>query len=226
MAKAVLFIFFGCLLGIVAGISVMAFVIMSPALSEQKSLGDLSNLVVALGTMFTLGYTLWQHQTALEASKQKAKPRLRLVGAPIALFPAPIGQPLQIGAPPPPSIRQVRIEFQFQNSGENAASDLRLRAFACPVNAPATLASVKDDTIANPVFSGQGFHWPVTAGFSTSIPAQNNEMFIYLKLDYRNDDEDGETLQSEYFLKINPNDATASNMTQRELEPLKPYLKQ
>ncbi len=225
MAKAVLFIFFGCLLGLVGGISLMALVIMSPSLTEQKSLGDISNLVVAVGTLFTLGYTMWQHQGTIEAAKRGAKPRLRLVGAPLQLLPAPIGQPLQIGTGSAPNMRQARIEFQFLNSGENAASDLRLRAYACPISSPATLTCVRDDTIANPIFGGQGFHWPVTAGFSTSIPAQNNEMFIHLKLDYKNDDEDGEMLQTEYFLKVNPSDATASNMTQRELAPLKPHMK-
>ncbi len=90
MAKAVLFIFFGCLLGLVGGISLMALVIMSPSLTEQKSLGDISNLVVAVGTLFTLGYTMWQHQGTIEAAKRGAKPRLRLVGAPLQLLPAPI----------------------------------------------------------------------------------------------------------------------------------------
>jgi hypothetical protein len=225
MSKAVLLLLFGCLLGLVGGISLMAFIIMSPSLSEQKSLGDFSNLVVAVGTLFTLGYTMWQHRETIEAVKRGEKPRLQLVGAPLQLLPAPIAQPLQIGTGPVQNMTQARIEFQFLNSGRNAAADLRLRAYACPISSPAHLTCVRDDTIANPIFGEQGFHWPITAGFSTSIPAQNNEMLIHLKLDYKNDDEDGEKLQTEYFLKVNPNDATASNMTQRELAPLKSYMK-
>lgn len=216
MAKAVLFIFFGCLLGLVTGIAVMALVIMSPSLTDQKSLGDLSNLVVALGTIFTLGYTLWQHQTAVEDSKQKTKPRLRLIGAPLET---------QFQAALDKTIKYVRVEFQFINSGVNAASDLRLRAYACPINDPTSFTKVRDDTIVNPIFGGQGFHWQVIAEFSVSTPDPNSEMFIHLRMDYKNDDTDGEAIQTKYFLKINPSDSAASNMTHRELSPLKPFMK-
>jgi membrane associated rhomboid family serine protease len=84
MAAKVALILFGLFIGVILGITGMSLIIVSPFFSEAKALGYISNLVVAIGAVFTLGFTLWQHhQQQLDRDRKQALPRVLLMGAPI-----------------------------------------------------------------------------------------------------------------------------------------------
>ncbi len=210
MAAKVALIVFGLFIGVILGITGMSLIVVSPFFTEAKALSDISNLVVAIGAVFTLGFTLWQHQQQLDRDRKQALPRVRLMGAPIHKTHAP-----------DPSMASVEIEFQFLNENKNPAADLRFRIFSCPIDHPELMVVCKDDTMANSLFGGQGFHWVLKASFAKSIDARGNEAFVYLRLDYRDSDADGELLLSEYFLKVNHAEAAVANASKVEVEPFK-----
>ena len=75
----------------------------------------------------------------------------------------------------------------------------------------------KDETMANPLFGGQGFHWILRTSLPKSLDPRRNEEFIHVRLDYRDSDADGDLLLSECFLKINIAEAAAANAQQPSL---------
>lgn len=210
MTERLVLIVFGVLIGIVCGITLMSLAVVSPSLVDKKSLGDVSNLVIAVGAVFTLGFSLWQHQQTLDREKNQSKPKMRLVGAPISK-----------GVPAVADMHSMEVQFQFLNDGRNAASNLRFRIFMGLRSHPELLVSCKDEVIANPIFGGQGFHWVLKGDFAKSIDPKDNEAFVYLRLDYLDSDEDGESLFAEYFLKLNHSDAAMANAMKREVDPFK-----
>ncbi len=52
MAAKVALILFGLFIGVVLGITGMSLIVVSPFFTEAKALGDISNLVVAVGAVF------------------------------------------------------------------------------------------------------------------------------------------------------------------------------
>lgn len=210
MTERLVLIVFGALIGIVCGITLMSLAVVSPSLIDKKSLGDVSNLVIAVGAVFTLGFSLWQHQQTLDRERNQSKPKMRLVGAPISR-----------GVSAKADMHSIEVQFQFLNDGKNLGSNLRFRIFMGPRSQPELLVSCKDEVMANPIFGGQGFHWFLKADFSKSIDPKDNEAFVYLRLDYWDTDGDGESLFSEYFLKINHSDAATANAMKREVDPFK-----
>ena len=215
MAERVVLILFGVLLGVVCGITLMSLVVVSTSLNNQKSLGDVSNLVIAVGALFTLGFSLWQHQQTLNRERSQSQPRLRLVGAPI-----------NKSIPARADMEHVEVEFQFINDSKNPASNLHFRIFMGPISQPDLLVVCKDEIMANPTFGGQGFHWVLKGGFAKSISPKENEVFVYLRLDYLDTNEDGESLVSEYFLKINHSEAAIANATKQDVAPFKAKIAQ
>lgn len=210
MSDRIFFVFFGALCGVIVAMTLMSLAMAPGLTTEQKSLGDISNLVMAVGAVFTLGFTLWQHQQSIERERKSSQPRIRLVGAPVhqvdSLNKEMIG---------------IALEFQFLNDSKNPASNLRIRILMGPVDNTELMAVVKDETMANPVFGGQGFHWILKAGFAKAIAPKENEHFVYVRLDYKDTDMDGEVLFTEYFLKLNRSEAAIANATMREVEPCK-----
>jgi len=75
--------------------------------------------------------------------------------------------------------------------------------------------------MANPLFGGQGFHWDLKAWLPKSLDPRVNEQFIHVRLDYRDSDAGGESLLSEYFLKINIAEAAAANASKAEVQSFK-----
>lgn len=210
MAAKVALILFGLFIGVILGITGMSLIVVSPFFTEAKALGDISNLVVAVGAVFTMGFTLWQHQQQLDRERQRSLAKVQIVGAPI-----------QRTVSPTPTDASIEVQFQFLNSGGNPAAELRIRIFRCSVKNPESIEICKDETMANPLFGGQGFHWVLKASLPKSLDPRVNEEFIHVRLDYRDSDADGELLLSEYFLKINIAEAAAANVSKAEVQPFK-----
>lgn len=208
MAERLMLVVFGVLIGVIGGITLMSLVVISPSLVDKKTLGDVSNVVVAVGAVFTLAFSLWQHQQTLNREKIQSKPKMRLVGAPISKV-------VDIHA----AMHAVQVEFQFLNDGKNAAANLRFRTFMGLKSNPELLVSCRDEVMANPLFGGQGFHWVLKGEFAKSIDPKDNEAFVYVRLDFLDSDEDGESLFTEYFLKLNHAEAAIANAMKREVEP-------
>jgi Na+/H+ antiporter NhaA len=122
MAAKVALILFGLFIGVILGITGMSLVFVSPFFTEAKALGDISNLVVAVGAVFTMGFTLWQHQQQLDLERQRSLAKVQIVGAPI-----------QKAVSPVTTDASIEIQFQFLNSGSNPAAELRVRVFRCPI---------------------------------------------------------------------------------------------
>lgn len=215
MAGRILSVFFGVLCGVIVAMALISFVIAPNLITDPKSLGDISNFVMAVGAVFTLGFTLWQHQQTLDRDQKNAQPRMRLIGAPLH----------QVASADDAMLGTV-LEFQFLNDSKNPASNLRIRIIIGPLGNPELMAVVKDETMANPVFGGQGFHWVLKADFAKSISPKDNEYFVYARLNYQDTDEDGELLSAEYFLKINHSEDAIANATKREVEPYKSKIRQ
>lgn len=83
MAGPIVLVFLGVLCGVIVAMVLMSFVVEPTLMTDPKSLGDVSNLVMAAGAVFSLGFSLWQHQQTLVRDKKHSQPRMRLVGAPI-----------------------------------------------------------------------------------------------------------------------------------------------
>ena len=208
MTERLMFVVFGVLIGVISGITLMSLAVISPSLVDKKTLGDVSNVVVAVGAVFTLAFSLWQHQQTLNREKIQSKPKMRLVGAPISMVAT-----LQA------AMHAVQVEFQFLNDSKNAAAKLRFRIFMGPRSNPELLVPCRDEVMANPIFGGQGFHWVLKGEFPKSIDPKDIEAFVYLRLDFMDSDADGELLFSEYFLKLNHAEAAIANAMKREVEP-------
>lgn len=71
---------FGVLIGVISGITLMSLAVISPSLVDKKTLGDVSNVVIAVGAVFTLAFSLWQHQQTLNREKIQSRPKMRLIG--------------------------------------------------------------------------------------------------------------------------------------------------
>ena len=99
--------------------------------------GDVSNVVIAVGAVFTLAFSLWQHQQTLNREKIQSKPKMRLVGAPISKV-----------ADFRAAMHAVQVEFQFLNGGKNAAANLRFRIFMGLKSNPELLVSCRDEVMA------------------------------------------------------------------------------
>ncbi|NBO82497.1 MAG: hypothetical protein EBU75_06610 [Betaproteobacteria bacterium] len=82
MAAKVALILFGLFIGVILGITGMSLIVVSPFFTEAKALGDVSNLVVAVGAVFTMGFTLWQHQQQLDRERQRSLTKVQIVGGP------------------------------------------------------------------------------------------------------------------------------------------------
>lgn len=92
MAAKVALILFGLFIGVILGITGMSLIVVSPFFTEAKALGDISNLVVAVGAVFTMGFTLWQqrlvckghdvHQPVSHLAAPFQKARANPLGAP------------------------------------------------------------------------------------------------------------------------------------------------
>ncbi len=210
MAAKVALILFGLFIGVILGITGMSLIVVSPFFTEAKALGDISNLVVAVGAVFTMGFTLWQHQQQLDRERQRSLAKVQIVGAPI-----------QKAVSPVPTDASIEIQFQFLNSGSNPAAELRIRIFRCPIKNPDLMEICKDETMANPLFGGQGFDWILKASLPKSLDPRRYEEFIHVRLDYRDSDADGDLLLSEYFLKVNIAEAAAANASKAEVQPFK-----
>lgn len=215
MAGRIVLVFFGMLCGVIIAMALISLIIAPTLISDPKSLGDISNFVMAVGAVFTLGFTLWQHQQTLDRDRKHAQPRMRLIGAP--LHQVASAEKAMIG---------IVLEFQFINDSKNPASNLRIRIIIGPLGNPELMAVAKDETMANPVFGGQGFHWVLKADFAKAISPKDNEYFVYARLEYRDTDEAGEELSAEYFLKINHSEDAIANATMREVEPYKSKIRQ
>ena len=210
MAAKVALIVFGLFIGVILGITGMSLIVVSPFFTEAKALGDISNLVVAIGAVFTMGFTLWQHQQQLDREKKQSLAKVQIVGAPI-----------QRSGNSSPADASIDIQFQFLNTGSDPAADLRIRIFRCPIRKPELMEICKDETMANPLFGGQGFHWILKASFPKTLAPRVSEEFVHVRLDYRDSDADGELLLSEYFLKINHAEVAAANASKVEVEPFR-----
>ena len=132
-----------------------------------------------------------------------------------------VGAPIQKAVSPVPTDASIEIEFQFLNTGSNPAAELRIRVFKCSIQNPDSMVIFKDETMANPLFGGQGFHWILKASLPKLLDPRRNEEFIHVRLDYRDSDADGDLLLSEYFLKINIAEAAAANARKAEVQPFK-----
>jgi len=87
MAAKVALILFGLFIGMILGITGMSLIVISPFFTEAKALGDISNLVVAVGAVFTMGFTLWQHQQQLDRERQQSLAKVQIVGALMQVLP-------------------------------------------------------------------------------------------------------------------------------------------
>lgn len=215
MSDRIVLVFFGVLLGVIIAMSLMSLIMVSDSISDQKSLGDVSNLIMAVGAVFTLGFTFWQHHQTLDRDRKQSQPRMRLVGAPI--HQVPLSKAHMQGA---------AVEFQFLNDSKDPASNLRIRIMVGPLTNPELMSVVKDETMANSIFGGQGFHWVMKVDFAKTINPQDNEYFVYARLDYLDTDANGEKLSAEYFLKMNHSEAAMANLTMREVKPFKSKVSQ
>lgn len=104
MAAKVALILFGLFIGVILGITGMSLIVVSPFFTEAKALGDISNLVVAVGAVFTMGFTLWQHQQQLDRERQRSLAKVQIVGAPI-----------QRTVSPTPTDASIEVQLQFLN---------------------------------------------------------------------------------------------------------------
>lgn len=215
MAGRLALMFFGFLVGVIFAIALMSTIVVSPSLTDQKTLGDMSNLVVALGAVFTLGYTLWQQQQTLDKEKKQSEPRLRLVGAPMAKLPS-------VKA----TIERLEVAFQFSNDGTNPAAQPRFRIFRGPLSQPHLLVLEKEEFMANPIFGGQGFHWVLKVEFPQGVDPKANELFVYIRLDYQDTSEDGDALFAQYFLKLNHSEGAVANASMQEVSQFKTKISQ
>ena len=66
MAAKVAWILFGLFIGVILGLTGMSLIVISPFFTEANGVADLSNLVVAVGAVFTMGFTLSQQHQQLD----------------------------------------------------------------------------------------------------------------------------------------------------------------
>jgi hypothetical protein len=83
MTTKIIFIVFGIFLGAIIVITGASLIDVSTPNYQTWEVGDISNSVIAIGALFSLGFSLWQHQQLLDRDKKEALPRIRLVEAPI-----------------------------------------------------------------------------------------------------------------------------------------------
>lgn len=213
-AGGFLFAVYGSLIGLIAGIGLSAWFFSSKYPGKADALNLVINIIMAIGVLFTMFFSLYQHQLTIKNTYAKERPRLVLTGAPIH----------DVGLSGDGFVKRT-IEFQLKNTGENSAENVRLIAGFGRLADLNSFVITKDEALANSLSADQGFHWMVPSQFNPKLDISETTGICLLRIIYDDAVIVENSFSQNYYLIISPKSPAVGNANIKEKMALDKVIK-